>query len=249
MSESLFTTGGRDRPPVRRLLTEAMSAVTPTPRHVVQAARRGAPRGDGHPVLLVPAFLRGDSYMLPLRRFLADSGYVVYGWRLGLNVGPTDRILAGVERRLDEIRQKHGRKVSLIGHSLGGAIARELAKKRPDDVRLLIVLSSPIRLPTASPLEPVYRMLQHWHSAASPALYAGFNKPPTVPVTALHTRTDGILAWQSCFEAEGPQRENIEVAGTHSTMARNPASWRVIADRLAQPEGKWQPYLSAASPD
>lgn len=215
------------------------------PRHVVLAARRSAPRGDGHPVLLIPAFLRGDRYMLPLRRFLSDSGYDVYGWRLGINVGPTDRILSGVEQRLDEISARHGRKVSLIGHSLGGAIARELAKKRPEDIRLLVVLSSPIRLPTASSLEPVYRMLSRWHSPSSSMLYASFNEPPTVPVTAIHTRTDGIVAWQSCFEVEGPFRENIEVAGPHSTMARNPAAWRIIADRLAQGDDKWQPYVSA----
>jgi pimeloyl-ACP methyl ester carboxylesterase len=242
MSEYLFTYGRRDRPPVHRLWVEAVSAVTPMPRDLVLAAQRTAPRGDGHPVLLVPAFLRSDRYMLRLRRFLSDRGYAVYGWRLGVNVGPTDRILDGVEQRLEEIRARHGRKVSLIGHSLGGAIARELAKKHPDDVRLLIVLSSPIRLPTASPLEPVYRMLSRWHSRSSPSLYAGFNEPPSVPVTAIHTRTDGIVAWQSCFEAEGPLRENIEVAGPHSTMARNPAAWRIIADRLAQAEGSWRPY-------
>jgi pimeloyl-ACP methyl ester carboxylesterase len=248
MSESLFTAGRRDRPPMHRLWVEAVSAVTPMPRHLVLAARRSAPRGDGHPVLLIPAFLRGDSYMLPLRRFLSQSGYAVYGWRLGVNVGPTERILQGVEQRLDEIRAKHGRTVSLIGHSLGGAIARELAKKRPGDVRLLIVLSSPIRLPTASALEPVYRMLSRWHSPSSQALYGAFNEPPSVPVTAIHTRTDGIIAWQSCFEREGPRRENIEVAGAHSSMARNPAAWRIIADRLAQGEDAWQPYLSGPSP-
>jgi pimeloyl-ACP methyl ester carboxylesterase len=243
MSNSLFAAGRRDRPPVHRLWVEAVSAVTPMPRHVVLAAQRSAPLGDGHPVLLVPAFLRGDRYMLPLRRFLVDRGYTVYGWHLGVNVGPTDRILAGIEQRFDEIRARHGRRVSLIGHSLGGAIARELAKKRADDVRLLIVLSSPIRLPTASPLESVYRMLSRWHSPSSASLYAGFNEPPTVPVTAIHTRTDGIIAWQSCFEVEGPQRENIEVAGPHSTMARNPTSWRIIADRLAQPEDGWRRYV------
>ena len=231
MSESLFAAGRRDRPPVHRLWIEAMSAVTPMPRHAVLAARRSAPQGDGHPVMLNPAFLRGDRYMPPLRRFLSDSGYAVYGWRLGVNVGPTDRILS----------------VSLIGHSLGGAVARELAKKRPEDVRLLIVLSSPIRIPTASPLEPIYRMLSRWHSPSSSTLYASFNEPPRVPVTAIHTRSDGIVAWQSCFEVEGECRENIEVAGPHSTMARNPAAWRIIADRLAQGEGKWQPYMSARS--
>jgi pimeloyl-ACP methyl ester carboxylesterase len=186
--------------------------------------------------------------MMPLRRFLRDRGYAVYGWGLGVNVGPTDRILVGVAQRLGAIRARHGRKVSLVGHSLGGTIARELAKKHCEDVRLLIALSSPIHLPTASPLEPVYRALSHWHSSSSPGLYARFNEPPEVPVTAIYTRTDGIVDWHSCLEAEGAQRENIELAGTHSTMSRNPAAWRVIADRLAQPEGSWRPYRGARRP-
>ncbi len=230
------------RPPVHRLWVEAVSAVTPMSRHVVRAAQATAPRGDGHPVLLVPAFLRSDSYMLRLRRFLAERGYAVSGWGLGVNVGPTDRILAGVERRLDELTARHGRKASLIGHSLGGAIAREFAKRRPHQVRQLIVLASPIHLPTASPLEPVYRALSRWHSAVSQGPHSVLNEPPEVPVTAVYTRSDGIVAWQSCLEAEGPRRENIEVRGPHSTMARNPAAWRIIADRLAQPEGEWRPY-------
>jgi pimeloyl-ACP methyl ester carboxylesterase len=240
--EVLFHDDKRARPPVQRLWQEAVSAARPMPQRVILAAARAAPEGDGHPVLLVPGFLRGEGYMKPLTRFLEARGYAVHGWRLGVNVGPTERALEGLERRLAAIVQRAGRKASLIGHSLGGAFARELAKQRPENVRQLIVLASPIRLPTASQLEPLYRMLARWHSPHSSSLYAGFNLPPSVPVTALYTRSDGIVAWQSCLEAEGPWRENIEVKGAHSTMARSPAAWRVIADRLAQREGEWQPY-------
>jgi pimeloyl-ACP methyl ester carboxylesterase len=238
----LFHEDKRTRPPVQRLWREAVSAATPMPRQVILAAARAAPAGDGHPVLLVPGFLRGEAYMRPLQRFLRARGYAVYGWRLGVNVGPTERALDGLERRLLEIVVREGRPASLIGHSLGGAFAREIAKQHPELVRQLIVLASPIRLPTASQLEPIYRMLARWHSPNSQSLYARLNEPPAVPVTALHTRSDGIVAWQSCLESLGPRRENIEVKGPHSTMARSLAAWRIIADRLAQREGEWRPY-------
>lgn len=240
--ETLFHDDKRARPPVQRLWQEAVSAATPMSRRVILAAARAAPEGDGHPVLLVPGFLRGDGYMKPLTRFLEARGYAVYGWRLGVNLGPTERALDGLERRLDAIVAREGRRVSLIGHSLGGAFARELAKARPEDVRQLIVLASPIRLPTASQLEPLYRMLARWHSPHSQNLYARLSEPPPVPVTALYTRSDGIVAWQSCLESSGAERENIEIKGAHSTMARSLAAWRIIADRLAQPEGDWRPY-------
>jgi pimeloyl-ACP methyl ester carboxylesterase len=243
MRPQLFARDKRLRPPARRLLVEAVSAVTPMPRRDGLAALRGAPRGDGHPVLLLPAFLRGERHMQPLERFLLARGYAVYDWGLGVNLGPTERILAGLERRLDELFARHGRKVSLVGHSLGGAMARELAKRRPEAVRLLIVLTSPIRLPTASSIEPLYRVLSRWHSPASEARYATLNQPPDVPVTAIYSRSDGILAWQSCLEVDGGLRESLEVRGPHSTMARNLAAWRIIADRLAQPEGAWTPYF------
>lgn len=243
MAHPLFLGGDkRHRPPVRRLWLEAVSAVTPMPRRAAQAAQRSAPSGDGHPVLLLPGFLHNERYMQPLRRFLSGRGYAVYGWGLGTNVGPTDRILHGLDERLDQILARHGRKVSLIGHSLGGAMARELAKRRGADIRQLITLASPIRPPIVSSLEPVYRALSRWHSDSTAGLYAQLGQPPEVPVTALYTRRDGIIAWQGCLEAEGPRRENIEIGGVHSTMPRNVAAWRVIADRLAQPEGSWQPY-------
>jgi hypothetical protein len=71
---------------------------------------------------------------------------------------------------------------------------------------------------------------------------AAFNRPPAGPVTAIDTKSDGIVAWQSCREIDGECRESIEIRGAHGTMVRNPAAWRLIADRLAQPEGAWRPY-------
>jgi pimeloyl-ACP methyl ester carboxylesterase len=170
---------------------------------------------------------------------------VAYGWKLGVNIGPTVTALDGVERLLVEIYAKHGCKVSVLGHSLGGVIARELAKKHPDKVRQLILLASPIRLPTASPLEPVYKLLSRWHSSEASAPIDHLNTPPSVPVTALFTRSDGIVAWQSCVEFAGPRRESIEILGSHGTMVRNMAAWRIIAERLAQPESEWRPYRAA----
>src|SRR5260370_32741131 len=151
--------------------------------------------------------------MVGVRGVVGYCGYAVAAWGLGVNVGPTDAILAGIERRLDELSLRHGRKVSLVGHSLGGAIARELAKKRPDAVRQLITLAAPIRLPTASPMEPVYRLLSRWPSASSRGLYATLNEPAAVPPPAIYTRTDGIVSWQSCLEAEGPARGRLPGPG------------------------------------
>jgi pimeloyl-ACP methyl ester carboxylesterase len=228
-------------PPLHLTLIGAAAHLVPPRPGMVARALRNAPRGDGHPILVVPSFLRGDGHTAALRRFLAGCGYAVYGWGLGTNIGPTSAALDGIERLLDDIRAKHGQKVSLIGHSLGGVIARELAKQKPGQVRQLILLASPIQLPTASPLEPVYKLLSRWHRIDAAASIEQLNTPPLVPVTAIFTRSDGIVAWKSCVEVAGPQRENIEVRGTHGTMVRNTRAWRVIAERLAQQEGHWQP--------
>ncbi|HEV8015451.1 MAG TPA: alpha/beta fold hydrolase [Stellaceae bacterium] len=229
-------------PALHLTLLGAAAHLVPIRPGAVAAALRQAPRGDGHPVIVVPSFLRGDGHTQPLRRFLAGCGYAVEGWGLGANLGPTAAALVGLEALLAAAHRRHGRKVTLIGHSLGGVIARELAKQQPARVRQLVVLASPIHQPTASPLEPVYKLLARWHSVDAAGSIERLNAPPDVPVTALYTRADGIVAWESCRESDGAQRESIEVRGPHGTMVRNLAAWRIIADRLAQPEGDWRPY-------
>lgn len=231
-------------PPLHLTLLGVAAHLVPIRPGAIAAALRQAPRGDGHPVIVVPSFLRGDGHTQPLRRFLAGCGYAVDGWGLGANLGPTAAALDGIETLLARTAQQHGRKVTLIGHSLGGVIAREVAKQHPESVRQLVLLASPIRLPTASPLEPVYKLLARWHSVELETHDAieRFNAPPAVPVTAIYTRSDGIVAWESCREIDGARRESVEVRGAHGTMVRNRAAWRIVADRLAQPEGDWRPY-------
>jgi len=234
--------GKPKKPPLRHTLIGAAALLVPTRPGAVAAALRHAPRGDGHAVIVVPPFFGSDSHTLPLRRFLTGCGYQAQGWGLGVNVGPTAAALAGIEALLASVHRQSGRKVTLIGHSLGGVIARELAKQHPDQVRQLVLLASPIHLPTASPFEPIYRSLSRWHRADAVGTIEQMNAPPPVPVLALYTRSDGIVAWQSCREIEGDHRESIEVRSAHGTMVRHPAAWRIIADRLAQPEGTWRPY-------
>ncbi|HXR88322.1 MAG TPA: alpha/beta fold hydrolase [Stellaceae bacterium] len=231
-------------PPLHHTLLSAAAHLVPPRPGMVAGALKAAPRGDGHPVIVVPSFLCGDGHTAPLRRFLAGCGYAVEGWGLGTNLGPTAAALEGIETLLATVHRRHGRKVTLIGHSLGGVIARELAKQHPDHVRQLLVIASPIQLPTASPLEPVYKLLARWHGIEARGSAAELNAPPDVPVTAIYTKRDGIVAWQSCREVEGDCRESIAIRGAHGTMVRNLTAWRIIADRLAQREGEWRPYKS-----
>jgi hypothetical protein len=199
---------------------------------------QAAPRGDGHPVLVLPGWLASDRSTQALRWFLRDRGYHAHGWRLGRNDGPSAEIVSGLAARLDALRARHGRRVSLVGWSLGGIYARELARRRPDDVRQVITLASPFRDPDATSV--FIARLAGRRPARSPDVLARLRSPLPVPTTAIYSRTDGIVAWQSCVEPRGPQSESIEVGTSHCGMGHHPAALLVIADRLAQPDGTWR---------
>jgi pimeloyl-ACP methyl ester carboxylesterase len=199
------------------------------------------PRGDGHPVLVLPGYLASDYSTRPLRAFLRDRGYHAHAWRLGRNRGPGPEIVAGLAARLRQLRARHGRAVSLVGWSLGGIYARELARRLPDDVRQVITLASPFRDPSAT---NVARLLGPRPSGDVDALAARLRLPLSVPSTSILSRSDGIVAWRSCLEEEGPRRENVVVESSHCGMGHHVAALAVIADRLAQPEGTWRPFTS-----
>lgn len=202
-----------------------------------------APRGDGHPVLVLPGLLAGDLTTAPLRRFLRALCYDAHGWRRGVNLGPNPALAADLARMLARLRDRHGRRVSLIGWSLGGIYARELARAHPESVRVVITLGSPFREISAThaarlvPIRPNGRPLRE-----ARALHERLRTPLPVPTTSIYSRTDGIVAWRGCLEEEGPERENVEVRCSHTGMGFHPAALRVIADRLALPEGSWRPY-------
>ena len=202
-------------------------------------------RGDNHPVLILPGFLAGDSSTAPLRSILMSQGYWVHGWRLGRNLGPTPEIVDGLVDRIHDLCDRHDRKVSLIGWSLGGIYARRLARKWPDLVRQVITLGSPFRITPddRSAASALFDRLQPTHAVDVDELLPGFDAGPlTVPATAIYTRTDGVVRWWQCIEQIGAQTENIEVRGSHSGLGFNPAAIYAISDRLAQPDGDWRPF-------
>jgi pimeloyl-ACP methyl ester carboxylesterase len=206
-------------------------------------ALRRAPTGDGHPVLVLPGFLASDFSTRALRAFLRGRGYDAYGWRLGRNLGPSPHLARAMVDRLRALAQRHGRRVSIVGWSLGGIYARELARRYPSDVRQVITLASPFRDIDATNVPRFARAIAERGRLPDEAAYRQvLAEPLRVPSTAIYSRTDGIAAWQSCRETPGPQSENIEVASSHCGIGHHPVVLLTIADRLAQPEGAWRPF-------
>ncbi|CAN5277059.1 alpha/beta hydrolase [soil metagenome] len=202
------------------------------------------PRGDGHPVLVLPGLLADDLSTKPLRDFLNSHGYRAHGWKLGHNRGLRANVESDMRARLDELFARyHGRKVSLVGWSLGGLYARQLAKLEPHKVRCVITLGSPF---AGSPESTHAWQAYEWASGNSidtPSLLTeGLAEPPPVPTTSIFSRTDGICAWQTCLNPEGEQAENIEVNGSHCGLGHHPAAVYAVADRLVQPEGAWKKF-------
>ena len=201
------------------------------------------PRGDGRPVLVMPGLAGGDGSTLALRRLLRGLGYHVHAWRLGRNWGPTDRVIDGLGERVRGLLEQHGAKLTLVGHSLGGIYAREIARAAPDAVRHVITLGSPFVRPRSgtSAADPLFRALSPLHSErAKNAEGDRISQPIQVPLTAIFTRSDGVVPWQVCVVDPGPLTECIRVRGSHSGLIHNPAAIEIICDRLALDE--WRPY-------
>jgi pimeloyl-ACP methyl ester carboxylesterase len=203
-------------------------------------------RGDGHPVMVLPPFAADDAYTSPLRSLLRGLGYAAHGWHQGTNLSRTRRIVEGLPARLVDLQRRHGAKVSLIGHSGGGLWARDLARAFPKAVRQVITLGCPFRLRPgdATQADPLANLLLVDQVPQDPdeLIDEEFRPPVPVPVTAIYTRTDGVASWWAGIQSEGPRRENVEVFGSHCGLVHNPAAIIAIIDRLAQPEGSWQPF-------
>ncbi len=203
-----------------------------------------APRGDGHPVLVLPGLIASDVSTRPLRAFLRNRGYVVSGWKQGRNLGLRPGVQNGLTDLLKELNDTHGRKVSLIGWSLGGLYARQLAKMMPERVRSVITLGSPFATgPKSTNAWRVYEMASGRRADEEDARFGGsLSVAPPVPTTAIFSRTDGVCAWQGCMEKSSAQAESIEVESSHCGMGHHPAVVYAVADRLAQAEGQWKPF-------
>ena len=203
---------------------------------------RRAPRGDGHPVLVLPGLIASDTSTQPLRAYLTDLGYDVHGWGLGRNMGLKPGLEEKMKARLCELHEQTGRKVSVIGWSLGGVYAREIASEVPDAVRSVITLGSPLHGdPRATNAWRIYE-LASGQSVDDPKLKKPREEAPPVPMTSIFSRSDGIVAWQCSVEPASDHTESIEVIGSHCGLGVNASVLYAVADRLAQPEGQWRPF-------
>jgi pimeloyl-ACP methyl ester carboxylesterase len=201
------------------------------------------PRGDGHPVLVLPGLLADDRSTLALRGVLRRLGYEVHGWGLGRNIGPTALCVSGIRDKVAQLTEEHGGPVSVIGWSLGGIFARDIARRSPDSVRQVITLGSPFRLARFSQTRAskVFERYSHLH-VEHRSLPLEPDGPLPVPATSIYSHFDGIVHWQTCLDTPGERCENIAVMSSHLGLGHHPASIWAITDRLAQPAGTWAPF-------
>jgi triacylglycerol lipase len=214
----------------------------------------GAPRGDGSAVVLIPGFLCPDHYLYPLRGWLGRIGYEAFFSGISLNAECPNLL---IERHLNETIEKAlaktGHRIHLIGHSLGGIIARSIAGQRPQDIASVITLGAPFRGPVANAsilraAETVrLRILKKHGDGVLPACYTGHctcdfvdslqrDVPASVMETAVYTTDDGMVDWEYC-KTDNPEVD-FAVSGTHIGLTFNPSVYTLIANRLAQTHGE-----------
>lgn len=207
---------------------------------------RVLPRGDGHPVIVLPGFLASDGSTRPLRGLLKDLGYAPHAWGMGRNMHFNNDREQELLNLLDRVHRESGEKVSLIGWSLGGVFAREIAKAQPDQVRSVISLGSPIRSPRDhSNATHVYDRVNGTPEIHELERIENLNTPPPVPTTSIYSKTDGIVSWQGSVQdpcPDNPYTENIEIPASHFGIGVNPLAMYAIADRLSQAEDEWSPF-------
>jgi triacylglycerol lipase len=202
--------------------------------------------GNRKIVMMIPGFMAGDLTLAPLAKFCEWLGHKTFFTGIWSNSRCPRDMVQHLERNLEEIHASFGR-VVIIGHSLGGMYALELAVRRPDLIERVITLGSPIRsvedsshafvLATAK-LISILRGMDHGCLESSSACIMDLveRHPGRVPTTAMYSRTDGVVHWESCVDQSGATTiENVEVTGSHVGMAVNAAVYRVVADRLAMP--------------
>ena len=194
---------------------------------------KDAARGSGQPVVVIPGFIAPEMSTERLRDFLTLQNFSSYSWAGGINLGLMPNLFQTLERQIDEIADRTGRSVSLVGISLGGTIAREMAKRRPETVARVVTLVSPIRLPIVSPLAPLGQAVALLWDQKELGTLASLLTPPPVPLTAVVSPIDGVVDWRLCLP-DNKDADIVEIHGPHMTIGSNPEAMRIIVDRLAR---------------
>ena len=233
----------------RRSVSQAFVMEAETPRQVARLALQyprllTETRGDGHPVVALPGYFASDSSTASLRRYLNLLGYDAHGWGLGRNTGDVVSLTEPVSSLVARLRASSGKQVSLIGWSMGGNISREVALQRPSLIRRVITMGSPI---TGGPKYTAFAEQLAMEGVDLDAIEKHLDqrqrdsRPFQVPVTAIFSRRDGVVAWQACIDQVNKDVEHIEVRSSHLGMGFDPAVYRLIARRLALPAGSFEP--------
>ena len=227
------------RPPLRLLGTEPARAALEFISHK-WARRTALPRGDGHPVIIFPGLATDGAAVKPLREHCQALGYPARDWGKGFNTGPqgnVDAWLAQLAEHTARLLDAHPEPATLIGWSLGGFYARELAKLMAPRVRQVITIGTPFNASADhTNVGWLFRLLNGSAPLMDPVMSRRLATPPPVPTTSIYSRSDGVVAWQTCCHARRYREvEDIEVKGSHIGMGWNPAVLRVVAELLARP--------------
>ncbi len=224
------------RPPSRgALLNEALTPLQ-FPLMFLQGPRlAAAPRGSGQPVLVWPGFGAGNGSTLALRGYLNFLGYRARGWRLGENNGDVLQILDVLKAELENAG--YDEPVNLVGWSLGGYLAREVARELPHLVKQVITLGSPVvGGPKYTAVADVFVRRGESMEDIERLVDERYDVPLEVPVTAIYSKADGVVAWQACIDERSPNVEHIEVFSSHTGLGFSPEAYLILAQRLAAPQ-------------
>jgi pimeloyl-ACP methyl ester carboxylesterase len=245
-AEELIEVDGARAPALRLWLREWTSLLDFAATCVAMPVIDHWPRGDGHPVIILPGFMSGGGSTALLRRILRTLGYRAYDWGLGFNRGIRPGHAESLTARLRDVARRNDSTVSLIGWSAGGLYARELARRNPQVVRDVITLGSPFRGdPRATRAYRMWSLMNrnpHSREFGTEAATRLRAQPLPVPTTCVYSKFDGIVPWQFCTGVPDARTENLEVRCTHLSYGHNLETLYIIADRLAQREGAWRPY-------
>jgi pimeloyl-ACP methyl ester carboxylesterase len=221
-------------PPPRGLLREARGALE-LPRLLLQLPHLARqPRGRGGPVLVLPGYGAGDTSTALLQGYLRFLGHRPFGWGLGRNGGDVPALLPRVLERIGDLARSAPGGVALVGWSLGGYLAREAARERPEWVRRVVTLGSPVvGGPKYTAVGEIYRRRGVDLDAVEAQVEERYARVLSTPVTAIYSRADAVVAWRACIDRRSPNVEHVEVETTHIGLGFAPEVYGVIASRLA----------------